>query len=80
MTNFILISLDYKNSLILLGVTVEQKGAHDVTIRRTGHDRLRVTVLLAAQADGVKLKPLLVIPRKRPIPNIDPRKRLSIVY
>ena len=61
--------------------TVETTGARDVPIRTTGHERLRVTVLLAARADGFKLKPAVLIPRKKPIKALDRFKnRLRIIY
>ena len=63
------------------GTTVETIGARDVPIRTTGHERLRITVLLAAPADGFKLKPAVLIPRKKPIESLDRFKnRLRIIY
>ena len=62
------------------GVTVERKGAKEVTVRSAGHERLRITVLLSARADGGKLKPLVILPRKRPIAGIDTEKKLFIIY
>lgn len=40
--------------------TVCETGSREVSIRTTGHDKLRVTVLLCAKADGVKLKPYIL--------------------
>lgn len=40
--------------------TVEKKGAKDVTLKSTGHEKSRVTVGLAAKGDGTKLKPFIV--------------------
>lgn len=61
--------------------TVEATGAREVAVRTTGHERMRITVLLAARADGKKLKPAVLIPRKRPIRVLDRfRPRLHIMY
>ena len=40
--------------------TVEKRGAKDVTLKSTGHEKERVTVGLAAKGDGTKLKPIIV--------------------
>lgn len=40
--------------------TVDDKGAKEVTLRSTGHEKMRVSVCLAAKADGTKLKPMIV--------------------
>ena len=40
--------------------TVNEAGAPSVTIRSTGHEKDRVTVCLAAKANGHKLKPFIV--------------------
>lgn len=40
--------------------TVNEAGATSVTIRSTGHEKDRVTVCLAAKANGQKLKPFIV--------------------
>lgn len=61
-------------------VTVEKRGAKEVTVKSTGHDRLRITVLLAARADGTKLKPMIIIPRKRPIAVLDANKKILVLY
>ena len=45
--------------------TVDFKEAHKVWLRAAGATRLRITILLAARADGNKLPPLVLIPRKR---------------
>jgi len=39
---------------------VNEAGASSVTIRSTGHEKDRVTVCLAAKANGQKLKPFIV--------------------
>ena len=40
--------------------TVNEDGASSVTIRSTGHEKGRVTVCLAAKANGHKLQPFIV--------------------
>lgn len=44
--------------------TVNEVGAKEVTIRTTGHEKLRVTVMLCITADGRKLPPYLILKRK----------------
>ncbi|KAL5475173.1 hypothetical protein EMCRGX_G027240 [Ephydatia muelleri] len=45
--------------------TIEVRGAHTVQISTTGHDKQRITICLAAFADGTKLKPFVVFKGKR---------------
>ena len=40
--------------------TVDTTGKKTVTLKSTGHEKSRVSVCLAAKADGTKLKPLVV--------------------
>ncbi len=40
--------------------TVNARGARSVSVKTTGHEKARVTVALAAKADGTKLKPFIV--------------------
>lgn len=40
--------------------TVDKSGIKTGTLKTTGHERSRVSVVLAAQADGTKLKPMVV--------------------
>lgn len=61
--------------------TIEEIGAREVAVRTTGHERMRITVLLAARADGRKLKPAVLIPRKRPIRALQRfRNQIHIIY
>jgi hypothetical protein len=39
-------------------------------VLNTGHQKSRITVLLTARNDGQKLKPFVLLPRKRQIPDI----------
>eukprot|EP00731_Ephydatia_muelleri_P012549 Em0006g1443a len=45
--------------------TIEVRGTHTVQISTTGHDKQRITICLAAFADGTKLKPFVVFKGKR---------------
>ena len=40
--------------------SVDKRGAKDIPLKTTGHEKVRVSVCLAAKADGTKLKPLIV--------------------
>ena len=40
--------------------TLEEMGTRSVLVRTTGHDKDKVTVMLAALADGTKLAPLVI--------------------
>jgi len=44
--------------------TLEKKGVKEVLLKTTGSGKLRLTVMLAATADGRKLPPLLILKRK----------------
>jgi len=43
---------------------LEKKGVKEVLLKTTGCEKLRLTVMLAATADGRKLLPLLILKRK----------------
>ena len=43
--------------------TLEESGTKEVSVKTTGHDKMRITVLLCAKVDGTKLKPFILIPR-----------------
>ncbi|EFO94061.1 hypothetical protein CRE_27869 [Caenorhabditis remanei] len=60
--------LDFSKSL-----TVEERGAKQVSVTSTGHDKLHVTVMLCARSDGFKCRPFVLLPNKRPIPAIQKR-------
>ena len=53
--------------------TVADKGSKEVSVRPTGHTKNRVTVYLSAKGDG--LKPYILLPRKRPLPELVKRVR-----
>ena len=40
--------------------TVEATGAKDVPMKSTGHEKVRVSVCLAAKLEGTRLKPFIV--------------------
>ncbi|GAA6077977.1 zinc finger protein 540-like [Tachysurus ichikawai] len=43
--------------------TVDARGARSVPLKTTGHEKSHLTVVLAAKADGTKLKPYIVFKR-----------------
>jgi hypothetical protein len=50
---------------------VDSVGAKDVTVVTTGHEKTRVTVALTATSDGTRLKPYVLVNRKRPIAGLE---------
>lgn len=52
------------------GNCVEKKGSKEVCVLNTGHEKLRITVMLTARSDGRKLLPFILLSRKRPDVNI----------
>ena len=56
---------------MISNTTVKDKGAKSVVLKTTGHEKSKVTVTLAAKANGDKLKPYIVFPgHKRKVPNL----------
>ena len=55
--------------------TVADKGSKEVSVRSTGHTKNRLTVFLSAKCDGTMLKPYILLPRKRPLPELVKRFR-----
>jgi len=49
---------------MLPNYTLEKKGVKEVLLKTTGCEKLLLTVMLAATADGRKLPPLLILKRK----------------
>ena len=47
--------------------TVNRTGEQTISVRTTGHDKGRFTVILAAKADGTKLKPFIVFKGVHPV-------------
>jgi hypothetical protein len=45
---------------MLAQTTVDHVGTRSIPIKTTGHEKARVTVVLAAKANGQKIKPLIV--------------------
>ena len=41
--------------------TVDKTGARTVAMKSTGHEKCQVSVCLTAKADGMKLKPFIVL-------------------
>ena len=47
--------------------TLAPKGVKDVPVKTTGHNKMRLMILFSAKADRTKLKPFVLMNRKRPI-------------
>jgi len=45
--------------------TVDVRGAKSITIKTSGNEKTRYTVVLVCCADGTKLPPLLIFTKKR---------------
>ena len=45
---------------MISNTTIEKRGAHTVSLKSTGHEKLKITVCLTAAADGSKKKPFIV--------------------
>ena len=45
---------------MISNTTIEKHGAHSVNLKTTGHEKSKITVFLAATADGRKKKPFIV--------------------
>ena len=45
---------------MVAGTTVEKTGKKEIALKSTGHEKVRASVCLAAQANGKKLKPFIV--------------------
>ena len=48
----------------------KEKGCKEVSVRPTGHTKNRLAVLLNTKGDGTKLKPYILLPKKRPVPEL----------
>ena len=51
---------------MISNATVTDKGPQSVVLKTTGHEKSKVTVTLAAKANGDKLKPYIVFPGHKP--------------
>ena len=60
--------------------TVSRAGERTITIRTTGHDKGRFTVVLSAMADGRKLKPYIVFKGVRPIAELSRIPGVVVAY
>jgi hypothetical protein len=61
------------------GMCVDERGAKEISVRTTGHDKLRVTVMLTGRADGYKCRPFVLLPRKRPDKDIVERFKNKLI-
>ena len=51
--------------------TLAERGEKEVRVATTGHEKEKLTVTLAAYADGTKLPPLVHLPVVRPLPKYE---------
>jgi hypothetical protein len=51
-------------------------------VLNTGHEKMRVTIILCARSDGKKMPPFVLLPKKRPDPKIQEKygKVLHLVW
>ena len=54
----------------LTNSTVATKGYKEVAVPSTVHSKNRIVVMLIVKGDGITSKPNILLPRKRPMPNI----------
>lgn len=60
--------------------TVDRRGVKCVPVKSTGHEKVRITVILTACGNGKRLKPFVVIPRKRVIKELNGQKDVVLAY
>ena len=60
--------------------TISRAGERTISICTTGHDKGRFTVVLAAMADGRKLKPYVVFKGVRPVTELARIPRVVVAY
>lgn len=61
--------------------TVDTIGTKEISIRTTGHEKMRITVTLTACANGKKCKPFIIFKRRRPLPALEKAfSQLTIAY
>ena len=60
--------------------TYESKGSKKAFTKTTGKEWVKMSVLMAATAKGVKLDPLAIIPRKTQLSNVTIPSNISAVY
>jgi hypothetical protein len=50
--------------------TIDKVGTKEVTLKSTGHEKMRISVMLCAKANGFKCKPYVLLERKREMPEL----------
>ena len=60
--------------------TVDVRGSASVPILTTGHEKQRITVCLAAMADGSKLIPFVVLKGKRLPKNLENLSNVIVAW
>ena len=60
--------------------TINVKGDKNVPILSSGSEKMRITVALTAKANEKKLKPFVIIPRKRPVKELEENRDILFAY
>lgn len=60
--------------------SIDHIGVRRVRVTTTGQERTRVSVAFSASASGTKLKPVILIPRKKQLKDFIPPANVVIVY
>ena len=65
---------------MLSETTVDATGKKSITLKSTGHEKARVSVCLAAKAEGTKLKPMVLFKgAKREVPALKQKFQHRVV-
>ena len=59
--------------------SITNKGAKEVAVKSTGHEKLRITVMLCAKENGTKCLPFVLLPRKRPILEVEKKFKRKLI-
>jgi hypothetical protein len=72
--NYSISLICYKKATILMILVAR------VRITTSGNEKTRVSVAFDAAANGAKLKPVIIIPRARPLPDYTPPDNVIVAY
>lgn len=72
--------INFINRLFKGAYTYEKTGARRVKASTSGNEKTRVSVAFCAAADGSKLSPIILIPRKKPLKDYIPPSSVVVVY
>jgi hypothetical protein len=60
--------------------TYEKRGKAKVSAVSSGHEKVRLSCLMASTLSGKKLPMVVVVPRKKPFPNFLENREVIVVY